>query len=330
MSDIVFVPGRVNIIGEHTDYNDGLSLAFAVDRGVRIEVSNRSDRSTWLHLEGQEPYELGEPHVTNLSFKMANAAWRRYPSHGVNLRVTSDLPEGAGMSSSAAYIGALCLALGARGSVIELARLVQSIEADVGSDVGLLDQITTLGGTNASALLIDFSQNQFEPVTLPTHWAFTVVHSETSRVLAESGYAERRRECEEVSRMLGSWANLTTAVLDGIPVHLRPRVRHVLTENQRVRDFVDCTQVDDVQRAGQLLNESHASLRDDFAVSTPAMDSLVTRTQALPGVHGARMMGGGFGGCIISLHDPEIPVAIEGHRTWSVRPSDGGLRRLLP
>lgn len=325
----MFVPGRVNIIGEHTDYNDGLSLAFAVERGVRIEVRTRSDGATWLHLENQQPHEMGTAHAPNLSLAMADAVWRRYPRSGIDLEVTSDLPDSAGLSSSAAYLGALSLACGARGSLLDLARVIQACEADVGSNVGLLDQIATLGGERSSALLIDFSQNQIGSVPLPAHWAFTVMHSEVSRVLAESGYSQRRRECLEITQIAGSWADLTDDLLVGLPDSLRPRARHVLSENRRVTEMVDCANRDDIERAGQLLNESHASLRDDFAVSTPEVDQLVARVQVLHGVHGARMMGGGFGGCLIALHEPDVSVVLEGHRSWTVHPSDGGLRRLI-
>ena len=329
MSESFFVPGRVNIIGEHTDYNEGLALAFAVNLGVRINVEPRSDSATWIQLEGQSPIELGDATPRELSTHMATAAWRRFPRSGIDLAVSSDLPEGAGMSSSAAYIGALCLAFGARGSILDIARAVQACEGDVGSHVGLLDQIATLGGTEGAALLIDFSRIEFELVEIPLHWGFTVVHSETTRVLAESGYAERRRECNEILHAIGSWSQLTEESLDTVPTGLRSRARHILTENQRVLDMVSCARRDDLERAGQLMNESHASLRDDFAVSTPEVDDLVARLQALPDVRGARIMGGGFGGCVVVLHDRDTHVEVAGHRSWNVRPSDGGVHRLM-
>ena len=328
MSESVFVPGRVNIIGEHTDYNEGLALAFAVDRGVRIDIDQRSDDETWLHLEGRAPYELGSTEPRELSLDMARAAWKRFPRSGVTLTVTSDLPDGAGMSSSAAYIGALCLALGARGSVLDLAQIVQSCESDVGSHVGLLDQIATLGGRDGAALLIDFARLEFEPVEIPSRWSFTVVHSETSRILAESGYAERRRECHEILQRIGSWSQLTQETLFTVPEDLRARARHIMTENQRVREMVACARRDDIELAGRLINESHASLRDDFAVSTREVDTLVSHLQERPDVHGVRIMGGGFGGCVVALHDHEHRVEVPGHRSWNVRPSDGGLRRV--
>ena len=329
MSESIFVPGRVNIIGEHTDYNEGLALAFAVNRGVRITVKPRSDHATWIQLQGQPPIELGVESPRDLSIEMATAAWRRFPRSGIELAVSSDLPEGAGMSSSAAYIGALCLAFGARGSILDLARTVQACEGDVGSHVGLLDQIATLGGREGAALLIDFSRIEFAPVEIPQRWGFTVVHSETTRFLADSGYAERRRECSVILHAIGSWSQLTEESLDTVPTELRSRARHILTENQRVLDMVSCARRDDMERAGQLINESHTSLRDDFAVSTPEVDALVARLQALPGVHGARIMGGGFGGCVVVLHDRDSHVEVAGHRSWTVRPSNGGVHHLL-
>lgn len=323
-----FVPGRVNIIGEHTDYNAGLSLAFAVDRGVNVEVVERNDDETWIVLESGARFQCGSSAPNELSFQMAKAAWQRLPRPGVELRVTSDLPPGSGMSSSAAYLGALCLALGARGSVMDIAKLVQQCEADVGNHVGLLDQITTLGGEEASALLIDFSGIAFHPVAIPQDWEFTVVHSEVTRELAASGYQTRRRECEEIRTRLGSWSAVTNEMMTSLPETLARRAHHVVTENQRVTAFLSALTARDISAAGTLLNASHESLRDDFEVSIPEVDELVAQLQSTPGVTGARMMGGGFGGCIIVLHEPHTTVTVAGHRTWSVRPSSGGLRRL--
>lgn len=328
MTESAFVPGRVNVIGEHTDYNDGLSLAFAIDRGVNVELRRRSDNQTWLFLEGREPCQLGHLGEHDLSVAMAEAAWKRIPRAGVELHVTSNLPADAGMSSSAAYIGALCLALGARGSILELAQLVQRCEGDVGHHVGLLDQIATLGGKESAALLINFETNSYSATSLPAHWGFTVVHSETSRQLAESGYQARRQECAEIRRIAGSWRDVTRDSLGALPEPLMSRARHVVTENQRVRDFIACTLRNDVRAAGELLNESHASLRDDFQVSTSSIDALVQHLQSLPKIFGARIMGGGFGGCVVVLHDTSVDVTVPGHRSWRVRPSMGGVRRL--
>ena len=328
MNESYFVPGRVNIIGEHTDYNNGLSLAFAIDRGVRVVVTPRIDNATWLVLENHPAHEMGSNTTSHLSIAMAEAAWRRFPRAGVDVTVSSDLPDGAGLSSSAAYIGALCLAFGARGSLLDLARAVQSCEADVGSDVGLLDQIATLGGAESSALRIDFSHLSVEEVALPARWGFSVIHSEVPRALVDSAYRERRRECEEIKHTIGSWSELTDGTLTQLPLTLQPRARHVFTENRRVLVMMTCARTDDLEGAGALLNASHASLRDDFEVSTPVVDDLVARIQTLPGVHGARMIGGGFGGCILAVHEPGVSVTVSGHRSWSVRPSDGGLRYL--
>lgn len=324
----VFVPGRVNLIGEHTDYNEGLALPFAVDLGVNVTSSARADDrvrvaadgfGVWFadteaehEFERQAQVVLTDRHVTN-----------------VDLHVSSTLPAGAGMSSSAAYIGALTLVSGARGTLEELARLVQRYESLAGSDVGLLDPLATLGAREHRALLIDFSNLATRLVPIPVDVGFTVFHSGISRSLATSGYRDRRDECRAVSAELGPFRMLTMSDLAGLgePL-LRRRARHVLSENERVLAMEVALTTSDLRAIGSLLRSSHVSLRDDFEVSLPAIDALVGTICALPGVFGARLMGGGFGGCILAVHDSDVQPRIEGVRHWRVRPSDGALARL--
>ena len=194
MSESYFVPGRVNLIGEHTDYNEGLALPFALHLGVTIDVATRNDQQTWIEFEGGSRARIDACDSTEQSLQMASAVFRRSPRRGIDLRVSSTLPMGAGLSSSAAYLGALALALGVRGTLLTMARFVQACEADVGSDVGLLDQIATLGASAQAASLIDFSELTVSHHPLPPSWRFTVVHSEVQRQLAHSGYADRRSE----------------------------------------------------------------------------------------------------------------------------------------
>jgi galactokinase len=328
LTESYFVPGRVNLIGEHTDYNEGLALPFAIDLGVSVEVRRRTDNQTWIDFAGGEAERIDVTSSPDLSVRMAAAVCRRAPRRGVTLSVTSTLPEGAGLSSSAAYIGALALALGVRGDLMTVARIMQQCEADVGSSVGLLDQIATLGGAAHAATFIDFANLTTELHTLPESWKFTVVHSEVDRVLAHSGYAERREECRQILTRIGSWKVLNVAALGNLPAPLRSRARHVVSENQRVRDFLTAMQNDDVVSAGQLLSDTHASLRDDFEVSLPVIDTLANELQSISGVHGVRLMGGGFGGCLLVLHDSQVDVSVPGHRTWTVEPSQGALSRL--
>ncbi len=328
MSESYFVPGRVNLIGEHTDYNEGLALPFALHLGVTIDVATRNDQQTWIEFEGGSRARIDVCDSTEQSLQMASAVFRRSPRRGIDLRVSSTLPTGAGLSSSAAYIGALALALGVRGTLLTMARFVQACEADVGSDVGLLDQIATLGATAQAASLIDFSELTVSHHPLPPSWRFTVVHSEVQRQLAHSGYADRRSECRAIYELVGSWSDLNLTSLNRLPSPLQQRARHIVTENQRVRHFVAAMAADHIITAGQILTESHASLRDDFEVSLPAVDALIDTIAVVPGVRGARLIGGGFGGCVLVLHEPNTEVAIPGHRSWSVEPSEGALGRI--
>jgi galactokinase len=155
-----------------------------------------------------------------------------------------------------------------------------------------------------------------------------VVHSEVQRQLAHSGYADRRSECRAIYELVGSWSDLNLTSLNRLPSPLQQRARHIVTENQRVRDFVAAMAADHIITAGQILTESHASLRDDFEVSLPAVDTLIDTIAVVPGVRGARLIGGGFGGCVLVLHEPNTEVAIPGHRSWSVEPSEGALGRI--
>ncbi|MBU6232744.1 MAG: hypothetical protein KJS64_00660 [Acidobacteria bacterium] len=329
MTESYFVPGRINLIGEHTDYNEGLALPFAIDLGVTVEVHGRTDSQTWIHLDGGRAERIDVTDSSELSIRMAAAVCRRAPRGGVTLEVTSTLPDGAGLSSSAAYLGALALALGVRGDLLSMARFVQACEADVGSNVGLLDQIATLGGIAHAATLINFADLTTEHHPLPSSWRFTVMHSEVERVLSHTGYAERRMECQQIIERVGSWSTIDSASIRSLPAPLQARARHVVSENQRVHDFLVAMHTDDIVWAGQLLTQSHASLRDDFDVSLPAIDSLVETVTSLSGVHGVRLMGGGFGGCLLALHDAGVDISLPGHRTWSVEPSRGALTRLM-
>jgi galactokinase len=239
--------------------------------------------------------------------------WARYiagvvavvrPTVGGRGSVSTTLPIGAGLSSSAALEVATALALGFDGSVVELALACQRAEhLASGVPSGVMDQLASAGGLPDHALLIDCATLEITPVPVPTSCDIVVIHSGTSRALAGSAYAQRRAELEA-----------------GDP----RRVRHVATENDRVLAFASAFRDGDLAAAGRLMVESHASLRDDFDVSTPGLDALVTRLCAMPGVHGARLTGAGFGGCVVALTDPG--ALAEG---WHVRPSPGA-RRLDP
>jgi galactokinase len=169
---------------------------------------------------------------------------------------------------------------------------------------GVMDQLASAGGQAGHALLIDCTSYDITPVALPGHVQLVVLHSGQSRTLAGSAYAERRAQCEEAERLIGPLRQATPADVGRLPDDvLRRRARHVVTENARVLAFVDALAHDDLAAAGRLMSESHASLRDDFEVSTPALDDAVARLTATPGVYGARLTGAGFGGCAVALAD---------------------------
>jgi galactokinase len=257
-----FAPGRVNLIGEHTDYNGGLALPFAIEQGITVTV-------------GTGPPEA-QP------FRDAVAAELGVPP--VAVEIHSDLPAGAGLASSAALGAALALALGGERDRWELARLCQRVENDhLGARTGLLDQVAVLMAPPGGALLIDFARLSTEPVALELgDWRLALLDSGERHAHAESGYNERRAECERGDAR---------------------RLRHVETENARVREAVDALAGADLRRLAELLDESHASLRDDFDVSTPAVEAARERMLAA-GAAGARIMGGGFGGSVLGLFPP--------------------------
>jgi galactokinase len=282
-------PGRVNLIGDHTDYTGGLVLPMAIDRGTTIEGSG-SDR------------ELR-------------------PRAGFIGTVRSTLPLGAGLSSSSSLTVATALALGFDGSPVELALACQRAEQmSSGVPGGVMDQLVASAGRAGHAILIDCSTLDMTPVAIPVGLDVVVVHSGIRRALLGSAYAERRAQCEAAERALGR--PLREATLDDVdrlaePL-LRRRARHVVSENQRVRTFADALRAGDTTTAGETMYASHASLRDNFDVSTPELDARVERLKRTPGVWGARLTGAGFGGCVVALTDSD--AVADG---WRVQAADG-------
>jgi galactokinase len=232
----------------------------------------------------------------------------------VSLAISGTLPRGAGLSSSAALEVSLCLALLAHAGVpaldrVDLARLCSRIENIwVGARSGLLDQLASLCCVPGHALLIDFSDLSLAPVPLKLGaFQLVIVDSGEQHRLGESGYNERRCECEEASEQLGvdTLSQARSEDLDGLPPALARRARHVLSENARVRACVSALEADELARVGSLLNASHASLRDLYEVSTPAVEATVTRLLD-QGALGARLVGGGFGGSVLALLGPNV------------------------
>jgi galactokinase len=309
-------PGRVNLLGDHTDYTGGLVLPMAVDRATTVDLVRGGTRVELT--SGEEP----EPAVVDLDVGVPGSlspVWSRYvggvvaavrPSAGGRGRVTSTVPVGAGLSSSAALEVALALALGFEGSPLELALACQRAEhLATGTATGIMDQLASAAGRRGHALLIDCGSLDVTPVPLPPDVEVVVVDSGQRRRVAASAYEERRSDCEAAAAVLGPLREATVADVDALlDPRLRRRARHVVTENARVLDAVEALRAGDVAGAGRLMNASHVSLRDDFEVSTPALDGLVGRLTATAGVYGARLTGAGFGGCVVALAAPGSPA----------------------
>ena len=309
--------GRVNLIGEHTDYNLGLALPMTLPLAVRVEASVRSDwriaaRSGAFPEDGQVIVESGAwertgswiDYVTGASALLAREG---IFEHGATIAIASDIPPGAGLASSAALCVALVQALSQLGDTtldpMQVAALARAIETDfVGAPVGMMDQIAALGQPGR-AQLMDFQAMSIDTVAVPAAIQIEIVDSGVAHANREGGYRERRAECARACELLGVASlreiDSDTTAAARLPGPLARRVRHVQSENQRVRDAVTALGSGDAPAFGALVSASHASLRDDFEVSLPAIDAIVEGALRQPGVLGARLTGGGFGGSVL-------------------------------
>jgi galactokinase len=329
-------PGRVTLIGDHTDYNDGLSLPMAIDLATEVTFTPEAD-SFLVGIDSDQfpnqPLEIALGMATALvppRARLAAGLLRQWPPpSGGRVRVESTVPVGAGLSSSAAFAVALLLALGHPADPITLALGCQEAERAAGAHVGLLDPIAIAAGTAGHALHIDFATLDTRPVSVPDDAAFVIVHSEAPRLLTDSPYATRRAECEAAANVLGrplGLCELGDLSHLGDPI-LRRRARHVVTECARVREVERLLARGDLSAVGAVMTEGHRSLAGDYKVSLPEVDELVDDLLLRPGVLGARMSGGGFGGCVVALCRPDSPAldpALHApRRAWVVRPSPG-------
>jgi galactokinase len=318
-------------MGDHTDYAGGLCLPMAVDLLTEVRLaedgsravslmSDRQPRPATVPLDGHAPRSRG---------------WARYvegvvsevaPSRGCSGTVISAIPPGAGLASSAALEVALALALGFKGSPLELAEACRRAEhAAAGVPCGPMDQLSSVSGREGCALLIDAARLSVSPVRIPEGVGVVAVHSGISRSLSESAYAERRQQCEAASELIGPLPERSAGDVAEIrdPL-LRRRARHVASECARVRAMAEALESADLHAVGEIMDESHQSLTRDCEVSTLELDRLVSLISSLPGVIGARLTGAGFGGCVVVLEEHgALARARLPHRRWAVRPHGG-------
>ncbi|BDT66444.1 galactokinase [Comamonadaceae bacterium OS-1] len=327
----VRAPGRVNLIGEHTDYNDGFVLPCAIDFETRIAVGLRSDRQVRIcacdYGDALDQFDLDAPITPR-----PDAQWANYVRGvvqvllakglalgGMDLAIAGNVPQGAGLSSSASLEVAVGQAFNALYNSelltpTEIALAAQKAENSfVGVNCGIMDQLISACGEADHALLIDCRSLSTQAVPVPAGLAVMIVHSHVQRGLVGSEYNTRRQQCEAAAAHYGVKAlrDIDVARLErdaaGLDAVVLRRARHIVTENQRTLDAAQALTSGDLQRLGQLMAASHDSMRDDFEITVPPIDHLVAILQAAIGPQGgARMTGGGFGGCVVAL----LPEAV--------------------
>ncbi|HEV2834891.1 MAG TPA: galactokinase [Pyrinomonadaceae bacterium] len=320
-------PGRVNLIGEHTDYNDGFVMPAAIDRSVFVRVWPREDRKLEIRSENfndvvefdlDQKYPAPRRHWSDYVIGVAVVLERAgYRLSGAFLHIRGEVPLGAGLSSSAAVEVATACALAAVSHHTidgrELALLCQKAESEfVGAHVGIMDQFVALFGEAQRALLLDCRSLEFSLLPLPDTVNLVICNTMVKHALASSAYNERRAQCEEGVRILAKSLPHIKALRDvtieelelykrDLPDMVYRRCRHVVTENARVLAAAEALEQHDLRQFGRLMGESHRSLRDDYEVSSKELDVMVELANKVDGVYGARMTGGGFGGCTVNL-----------------------------
>ena len=320
-------PGRVNLIGEHTDYNDGFVMPAAIDFYTWVRVSPLDTRK--LHIRSQNygeevEVDLNDPNIA------ARGHWSDYPIgvavmleraghrlRGARLEIRGEVPIGSGLSSSAAIeVATACALTAISGLEIdrrELALICQRAENEfVGARVGIMDQFVSLFGQAHKALLLDCRSLEFKLLPVPDNVRLIICNTMVKHALASSAYNERRAQCEagvkHLQRAVAHVKALRDVTLEqleqygrDLPEVVYRRCRHVITENERVLEAANALERRDLKEFGRLMAESHRSLRDDYEVSSAELDLMVELAQPIEGVYGARMTGGGFGGCTVNL-----------------------------
>lgn len=334
----VGAPGRVNLIGEHTDYNDGFVLPAAIGLQSIVAVRRRSDSIVRLIAadfgDAVSEFDLAAPIAPDTAQPWSNyirGVAATMQSDGVEFRgldmlVAGDIPQGSGLSSSASLSVASAMAFGGlfapgRFDPTAIALIAQRAECDfVGMRCGNMDQLASAHGLAGHALLIDCRSLDVRPVALPHGLAMLIVHSGIRRGLVDGAYNERRAQCERVAGHFGVAAlrDVTPSALDAARGDLDPtawrRARHVVTENERTLAAAKAMEAGDLILLGELMALSHASMREDFEITTPAIDRLVAELQrVIGGRGGARMTGGGFGGAVVALVEADAVAAVSAH-----------------
>ncbi|MCM5556262.1 galactokinase [Pleomorphomonas sp. JP5] len=324
---LVRAPGRVNLIGEHTDYNDGFIMPAALEYETRAAVAPRADRILRVHstkIGVTKEFDLDDPapqpkhdwtdYVFGVAVALAGAGKRL---KGADIMIASSVPFGSGLSSSAALevsIGySLLTVAGLPIDTVELAKLCQKAENEfVGMRCGIMDQFISCNGQHDHALMIDCRSLEKRSVPIDPRARIVVANSMVHHELASGEYNKRRASCEEAVRLLAPALGPIKALRDVTPTDLEAnkallsevtyrRARHIVTENERVIEAAEALAAGDLARCGALMNLSHASMRDDYEISCDEVDVLVDIAQKQSGVFGSRMTGGGFGGCTVSL-----------------------------
>ena len=349
-----WAPGRINLIGEHTDYSGGLVLPAAIQYGITLDVLATAAQISLMSSQ----FGAAESFAANGSGPTAHG-WARYaqavavelgllgrPSVGLVGSLSSDLPAGVGLSSSAALEVAIALALCVVADFeldpLQLAMACQRAELRaVGVPCGILDQAACILGQDGYAILLDCTSLEHHPVPVPKSAGLVIIDSGVERSLENTAYAERRGQLERALHLVGAERSteVDAAAMADLDDLSARRLRHVVSENVRVKEFADALGCDDLVAAGELLGASHASLRDDYEVSIPELDLLVRLTKEA-GASGARLLGGGFGGSVLLLAEADRAneiaheAAVEyrrktgrGGRTLAVRASAGAAYR---
>ena len=332
---LVRAPGRVNLIGEHTDYNDGFVLPCAINYETLVALTPRDDNKVRV-VASAYPGQVDEYELDAELTAHPNQLWsnyirgvskyllqRGYKLGGLNMAVAGNVPQGAGLSSSAALevaIGqAFKEAYGLSISQAEIALNGQQAENQfVGCNCGIMDQLISAEGQADHALLIDCRDLNTTQVSMPKGYRVFIINSNVKRGLVDSAYNERREQCEAAAQFFGVKAlrdvsiDTFNAKASGLDELTQKRARHVITENQRTLEAAEALKVADIERLAELMEASHQSMRDDFEITVPAIDHIVDIVKEVIGTQGGvRMTGGGFGGCVVSFIPEEMIDAVQ-------------------